>query len=430
MNLHTKILHHSKKILQKAKQKISESRKREEHNKSLEFALPKFLDNEEKLEKIITEISIISAIKIIAIIVGVVVLALFFERTASIILSFFLALFFSAALFPGVEFLETKKVPRAIAIIILLLCVVGALVFLISNLLPALIEQFIALGEWIRLGLQKISNGNFSALPDSLQKYGSTLQEYLRGVDEWVKNLETDSEAQKGLIQVIGDTFKPWKDGISSLIGGIINFLIQFLLILILSFFILFDRESLRAFFLSFFSPKTKKYAAKKSEQMQVKIAQWIHGQMILFMFMGGVTWIVLTLLGVDYALTLGFLTGLAEFIPYIGPSLAFIISTPIAFGSGTETGVLVMIFFFLLQLFEGNILVPMVMKKAVGIPPIVTILSMLVGFELLGAVGAVLAVPVASILGIFIFDIQKKEEEIFQKAADTPEISKKKTEK
>jgi len=420
MSFHKKLLDHSKKLYSQAKQKISDSKNRHNSeisgNKSLELSLPGFLSSEESTHKTFTEISLISAIKIIAVIFGVIILGEFLATTSEIIISFFLALFFSAALFPGVEYLEKKKFPRALAISTLFLGVLGAFIFLISNLLPALIEQFIALGEWILGNVKEIYFGNYSSLPEFLQKYGPNLQEYVRGFDEYLKNLETDSEAQKGLIQIIGDTFKPWKDGIASFFGSFLSFLSSLFLVLILSFFILFDRESLKSFFLSFFSPHTKKYAAEKTGQMQTKIAQWIHGQMILFMFMGGVTWIVLTLLGVDYALTLGFLTGVAEFIPYLGPLLAFLLAMPIAFGAGPETGLYVVTFFVILQLVEGNILVPMVMKKAVGIPPLVTILAMLIGFEFLGVIGAVLAIPVASILGIFVSDLLKKEEKYFHK--------------
>ncbi len=417
MSFHKKLLHHSKKLFTQAKQKISESKK-EEEKKSMEFSLPTFFPPQKSEQKIIAEISLMSAIKIIAVVFGIIILGEFLQATAEIIISFFLALFFSAAIFPGVEFLESKKIPRPLAIAILLFSVIGVFIFLFSNLLPALIEQFIALGQWIFGNMKLILNGDFSPLPEFSQKYGKEIQHSLETLDEYIKNIGTDSNAQKGIIQIFGDNIDKidsWKNGISSFLGNFFSFLSQLILILLLSFFILFDRESLKSFFLGFFSPTTREYSAKKASQMQEKITQWIHGQMILFMFMGGITWIVLTLLGVEYALTLGFLTGIAEFIPYLGPFIAFLVSTPIAFGSGAETGFAVMIFFMILQLLEGNILVPIVMKKAAGVPPLVTILAMLIGFEFLDVIGAVLAIPVASIIGIFILDIQQKEHEIFK---------------
>ena len=432
MTLHKKILEHSKRIYFKAKKRISDSKNQKNVaplKKDISF--PQLLEEAETLtQKTLTEIHLLSAIKIISVIFGIIILGRILTTTSDIIISFFLALFFSAALFPGVEYLEKKKIPRSLSIFILFLGVIGAFIFLISNLLPALIDQIITLGEWIRSDIKEIYFGNYSSLPDFLQKYGPNIQEYIRGFDEYLKNLQNDSEAQKGLVQMIGDSFAPWKDGITTFFGKFLSFLSNLFIILILAFFILLDRESLKIFFLSSFSPHTQKYVAQKTVQMQSKIAQWIHGQMILFMFMGGVTWIVLTLLGVDYALTLGFLAGMAEFVPYLGPSMSFLVTVPIAFGSGPETGVAVMIFFAILQIIEGNILVPMVMKKAIGIPPIVTILAMLVGFEFLGVIGAVLAIPIASILGIFIWDIQQKESKFFEKNENENEKIEKKKEK
>lgn len=421
MSLSKKIVQHSKNIFSHAKKKIYESKKsqktikEENKNATLEFSFPQIGPRTEN--RVIADISLLSAIKIIAVIFGIIILGEFLKATAEILISFFLALFLSSALYPGVSFLEKKKIPRGAAIGIVFLGVLGTFIFLLSNLLPALIAQFIALGEWIAANIEKIYFGDFSPLPNFLQHFGPDIQNIFRDLDVYIKKLGTDSQAQQGLFQVLKDNIskiEPWKDGIGSFVSGFFSFLSSFVLVLLFSFFILFDRESLKKFFLSFFAPKTRKYAAKKSEQMQMKIAEWIHGQMILFMFMGGITWIFLTIMGVDYALSLGFLTGLAEFIPYLGPFVAFSISAPIAFGSGPEVGFAVVIFFAVLQLIEGNILVPMVMSRAVGVSPLVTILAMLVGFEFLGVIGAILAIPLASIISLFIFDIQKKEECIF----------------
>jgi len=155
---------------------------------------------------------------------------------------------------------------------------------------------------------------------------------------------------------------------------------------------------------------------------MQEKMAGWIHGQMILFLVMGGFTWAVLSWLEVPYALTLAFIAGLAEFVPYLGPLFSFSVSAPLAFGQGIDIGLAVVIFFAVLQAIEGNILVPFVMNKAVGVSPLVTILAMLIGFEFLGILGAIMAVPLASILSIFLFDIRKVEKKKFAQSSEPKE--------
>jgi predicted PurR-regulated permease PerM len=84
------------------------------------------------------------------------------------------------------------------------------------------------------------------------------------------------------------------------------------------------------------------------------------------------------------------------------------------------------MAFYALLQFAEGNFIVPMVMKKAVGISPIVTIVSMLIGWEFLGIMGMILAVPIASVLSLFVYDFSSREKRTFQKRPVEPQKNEK----
>jgi predicted PurR-regulated permease PerM len=138
---------------------------------------------------------------------------------------------------------------------------------------------------------------------------------------------------------------------------------------------------------------------------MQEKIAKWVHGQVLLFFLIGGITYIGLQIIGVPYALTLALIAGFAEFLPYIGPPIAFLSAAPFAFGQGVETGLFVIGLYIFIQIIEGNVLVPLVMEKTVGISPIVSILAILIGFTLLGIPGAIVAIPIVAMIQIFIGD-------------------------
>jgi predicted PurR-regulated permease PerM len=124
-------------------------------------------------------------------------------------------------------------------------------------------------------------------------------------------------------------------------------------------------------------------------------------------LFYGNSNLALFSLLNIEYAITLGFIAGIAEFIPYIGPLITFIIGIPLAFGESIEVGIIFLIFFICLQFIEGNILVPLVMEKVIGISAITTILSLLIGYQTLGILGAIIAIPISSIISIFIFDFQ-----------------------
>lgn len=410
--MYKKLLHHSKKLFEKIKKKQQEEKRqtKEVSKQALETYLQK-LSLEKKTQTVISEISLLSALKIIAVLLGIFLAGNFIIATSDILLSFFFSLFLASVLFTSVQFFENRHIPRIISILISFVLIFGFLGLLISNIIPAVIDQSIALGNWFLQHVKLLYNGDFSKIPEWFQQFGPHMQDSLLQIDEYMKSLQTDGETQQGLLQVITDNiskFKPWQDGILTTIYSVFSSLFSFILIMVMTFFILLERDSIYSFFLKFFSPHLQNYIGIKGIQIQEKISGWIHAQMILFLFMGGITWAFFSLIGIEYALTIGFIAGVAEFIPYLGPFLTFLIGTPIAFGMGWETGIAVIIFFGVLQFVEGNILIPLIMEKAVGISALVTVIALIIGFQLLGVVGAIIAIPVVAIIGIFIEDIQQ----------------------
>jgi len=124
-------------------------------------------------------------------------------------------------------------------------------------------------------------------------------------------------------------------------------------------------------------------------------------------------TFLGLTVLGVPYALSLAIIAGLLEIIPYIGPMLSAIPAIIIAFTVSPLTGFLVLVLYVLIQQFENHIIVPQVMRRAVGLHPVAVILALLIGFKLGGVLGAILAVPVATAISVFVGDLFEKPKEI-----------------
>jgi predicted PurR-regulated permease PerM len=109
----------------------------------------------------------------------------------------------------------------------------------------------------------------------------------------------------------------------------------------------------------------------------------------------------------VQYALLIGLLAALFETIPYAGPILTAVIAILLAFlqTGGWIKPVLVLILFLVIQRIENDLLVPKIMQKAVGLNPIISIVSLLVGFRLLGVLGAILAIPVMAVVSIVWLD-------------------------
>ena len=126
-------------------------------------------------------------------------------------------------------------------------------------------------------------------------------------------------------------------------------------------------------------------------------------------LIMFGLTFVGLHLIGMGkYALTLALLMGIGELIPYVGPLIFLIFSLPIAFAISLITVLKLVIFYAVIQFAEGNILVPAVMNKIVGLSPIIVILVLLIGWHFLGIIGVIISVPITTAVAMFVRDYVK----------------------
>ena len=117
--------------------------------------------------------------------------------------------------------------------------------------------------------------------------------------------------------------------------------------------------------------------------------------------------YVALLILGVKYALVLALLAGVTEFVPYLGPIFAAIPAIIITLSqSGLTLAIFVGIVYYLVQLTENNIIVPKLMQKVVGLNPIVSIAALMIGCSLYGIVGAILSIPVATAISVFVKDV------------------------
>jgi len=162
---------------------------------------------------------------------------------------------------------------------------------------------------------------------------------------------------------------------------------------------------------------KRRGYVVDLWQRTQVKIGLWMQGQILLIVLIGVLTYLGLTILGVPYALLLGLFAGLAELIPIFGPVIAAIPAIMLAFVNGVSfveaglaSAIAVGLFYVLIQQFENNLIYPLVVQKVVGVPPILVIIALIIGWDIAGFLGIILAVPVAAGLMELAHDVQKRE--------------------
>ncbi len=413
MNRITRFFRTSSKRLEVWRDSIIEKREKEKQSNSTPPP-PEPLDAD-KSQTMIVEISLLSAFKTTIVVMLAILIGTVFVELIDILITFLVALFLAAAFSPAVDRIQSWGVPRSISIIILFTLFFGFIIFLIGTLVPIIATQLFQIGdslqEWFRSTLN--ANGGEETL------FQKTIGSAISGILDQVNSEQ--------FLQAINDNIESIATGLTDIAGkgsqiilGTVSTVFEIVLVLLLTFFLILDRKATNVFFHSLFPERHQKYLTEKMEMVQKKIGEWVHGQILLFFIVSTFTFVVFSILGIDYALTLALLFGIAEFVPYLGPISAFLISAPIAFNESLFLGVSLIIFYVIYQFLEGNFLVPLVMRQAVGLPPIVTIIALIIGASFPSLinpiVGMILAVPVATIVAIFIQDFTKMNMGNFQK--------------
>jgi predicted PurR-regulated permease PerM len=150
-------------------------------------------------------------------------------------------------------------------------------------------------------------------------------------------------------------------------------------------------------------------YVLNLWQRAQKKMGQWLQGQLFLAIVVGVLVYIGLSLLGIRFALLLAIIAGILELVPYIGPVLSAIPAVILAFFQMPILALWVLILYIIIQQLENYLLVPVIMKKVVGLNPVVVIIALLIGGKLLGILGIILAVPAAAVLAEFFKDVKRK---------------------
>jgi predicted PurR-regulated permease PerM len=191
----------------------------------------------------------------------------------------------------------------------------------------------------------------------------------------------------------------------TAILGGVLSLVLT----IVLSFYLSVQQDGITNFLKTVTPTKHRKYVIGLWNRAEKKIGLWMQGQLLLGVIVAVLVYLGLTLLGVKHALLLGFLAGIFELIPLFGPILSAIPGIAIAFvDSGFTLAVVVMGLYLIIQQFESQLIYPLVVKKVVGVPPIISIVALVVGAKLAGFIGLLLSVPVAAILMEFFNDLEK----------------------
>jgi len=180
--------------------------------------------------------------------------------------------------------------------------------------------------------------------------------------------------------------------------------------IVVLPYYLLVEADDLQDGFLRLVPADRRERLERVTDDVTLKVGAWLGSQVLLCLIISALASLSMWLIGVPYFYVLGLIAGLGELVPVVGPIMAAAVAMIAGWAVSTETMFVVAGYFAAQQLFENYVLIPRIMQKRVGVSPVTVIVALLVGTELLGVVGALLAVPTAAIVQVVLHEYLHSE--------------------
>ena len=302
------------------------------------------------------------------------------------------AVVIASAIEPAINFLTRRRIHRVLSVILTYLLVFGVFLAILFVFIPPL------LGDAADL---------LSRLPQTLSAIN--ISEATHGVLPWGNVGDQISSAD--LLRNISKTLSDTTGGVFTTLSAFFGGLTSFILIVVFSFYFSVQETGVDDFLRVVTPSQSQAYVLGLWKRSQEKIGKWMQGQLILGIIVGILLYLGLVILGIPNALMLAVIAGLFELIPVFGQILAAIPALAIGFSDGGVTALLLVAGLYLVvQQFEAHLIYPVVVKKVVGVPPLLVIIALIVGAKLAGFLGILLSVPIAAAIQEFVSDIERKK--------------------
>ncbi len=296
-----------------------------------------------------------------------------------------LAIFLAVALNPAVDWLDRRRLPRALAILLVYLVLLLFIVGVGALFLPPMVEQSQALTSFVIDLVREPQGPSQQALQDFADRY----------------NLGSFLDALRSQLSSLPERLLDATTQLFSVTRSVIGSVVSLLGILLLTFFLLLDGKRFVEAGLNHFTSSQRPRLQRMLDQSAAAVSGYITGNLVISLVAGIAAFIVLEILGVPYSLTLALVIAVFDLIPLIGATIGALIVIIVGFLVSPVTGVILVVYFVVYQQLENNVLQPLVYGRRVHLHPIVVFLAAVAGAQLLGILGALLAIPVAEIIRI-----------------------------
>ena len=312
------------------------------------------------------------------------------------LLLIYVSMLFATGLAPLVRIIERQRIlalskrrlPRAAAILVIYAAVLGTIASIIAAVFPPLVQQIEEFWKqwpkYLDMAQQRLASWGLIAPEASFS--------------EMLKQAPASGGDVVGVVL--------------STIGGFVGGIFGFISMLLLTFYFLVESQSIFNLFVRLFPRRQRQQVHNVSALAAEKISAWLGGQLLLGLIIGVLTAVGFAFMGVPYFFVLAVISGIGEMIPMVGPLLAAVPAVLVALTVSPGLALGVAVYCLVLQLLENNVLVPKVMGETVGLSAVTVIISLFIGSELLGFVGALLAVPTAAIVQVLFEELYLREKE------------------
>ncbi len=300
---------------------------------------------------------------------------------------FIFAVLLAYLLSPFVDALQRKKVPRVLAILLMYSLVIFLVIMFGAFVIPTIVEEVNALVKQLPDLVLKVQNIILD-LQDQFSKINlpQSVLESIQG------NLTSLQNYLLGLL-----------NGVPQAIFGFLSKSVTIILIPILAFYMLKDVEHIKRGLISLVPAKQRTRVVALFGGIDDTLGAWIRGQLTVGFIVGFLTVIGLEIVGMDFSLMLGTITGVTNIIPYFGPIIGGAPALALALLRSPAMALRVVAVLVVAQQIESNFITPQVLGKQLGLHPLVIIFALLLGAQFSGLAGLIFAVPVAAVIKVVV---------------------------
>jgi len=338
-------------------------------------------------------------VRVIVVLGGLLVGSWLLYQIRTVLLLLVLSIFFCYLIAPIVHLIEQPvyigryeiKMPRSIAIIVVYVLIAAGFFAILQLVWPPLSQQVTEL----------VKN-----LPNYSKSAQASVTKVFNDANSWMKHVKVPQQWQDAIFTRASDMASSIAEWLAALVAGsfgYVQYLSWFVLLPVLSFFLLKDASSFEQNLLALLpNERMQKRAHWLLMDISGTLAAYIRAQITACLVIGAVMMIGLTLIQAPYPVVLGAIAGLLEFIPLVGPLLAAVIIFGLTLTVSFKTALVVALFIALLRILQDYVIYPRIVGRGIKMHPIMVILAILAGAEIGGLIGIFLSIPAVGLIMVF----------------------------